>query len=69
LDGQGWTNASKSSGAYTTDPEIGAEFAQFGDRIIAALGVSDPMQSYLLSSSSAFADLAAGGRPGRGISR
>jgi hypothetical protein len=59
LDGQSWTNVSKSNGAYTTDPEIGAEFAQFGDRIIAALGVSDPMQSYLLSSSSAFSDLAA----------
>lgn len=59
LSGSSWGNVSKSSGAYTIPTDGGVEFTQFGDRIIAAMGVSDPLQSYMLSSSSAFADLAA----------
>jgi hypothetical protein len=59
LNGTSFDNVSKSSAAYSVAADGSAEFVQFGDRIIAALGVSDPLQNFTLGSSSAFADLAA----------
>lgn len=59
LDGTTWDEISKSTGAYTVAADDAVEFIKFGTRVIAALGHSNPLQSYTLGSSSAFADLAA----------
>lgn len=59
LNDTAFDEVSKSSGAYSVAYDTAVEFAQFGERIIAALGISDPLQNYTLGSSSAFADLAA----------
>jgi len=50
--GTTWTNVSKSLHAYTS---TNWEFAKFGNNVL-AVDYSDPMQSYVVGSSSAFAD-------------
>lgn len=53
-----WSDVSKSGG-YSVPSDDGIKFVQFGSRVIAAMGLSDPLQSYVLGSSSEFADLSA----------
>lgn len=53
-----WTNVSKSAGAYNCLSDELWSQALFGARVLFA-NISDPIQSFVLGSSSAFADLAA----------
>jgi hypothetical protein len=56
-----WDDVSASGGTYTTlNSEAQWSFAQFGNRVIATQA-NDDMQSYVIGSSSEFADL--GGSP------
>jgi len=59
LSGSSWGNVSKSAAAYTVPTDGAVRFIQYGDRVISLMGVADPIQSYVMGSSSAFADLAA----------
>jgi len=59
LSGSSWGNVSSSAGAYTVAAEESVRFIQYGNRVMALLGLVDPIQSYVLGSSSAFATLAA----------
>ena len=58
-----WNEVSKSTGAYTIASDEFAQFAKFGQDVLVALGHSDPLQTWTLGSSVAFADL--GGSPPR----
>ena len=58
LSATSWSNVSKSSGAYTVATTDTVNFIQFGDRVISVDGHTDPPQSYVMGTSSAFADLA-----------
>lgn len=51
-------NISKSAGAYSVPPSDRWKFTQFGQRVIAA-NYNSPQQSFVLGSSTKFADLAA----------
>ena len=54
-----YSAVSKSSNAYTTASDDSWEFVKFGNRVIACNGPTDNIQSYVMGTSSAFADLAA----------
>jgi hypothetical protein len=58
-----WANVSKSSAAYTVATADTVNFINFGDRVISVNGLTDPPQTYVMGTSSAFADL--GGTPPR----
>jgi len=58
---------SKSSGAYTTASVDHWRFARFGDRVIAINGHADHPQTWVMGTSTAFADLAGGGPRARQI--
>ncbi|HEX6979408.1 MAG TPA: hypothetical protein VF342_08920 [Alphaproteobacteria bacterium] len=52
-----WSDVSRTGGyAVPADDRIG--FVQYGSRLIAAMGLSDPLQSFVLGASGSFADLA-----------
>jgi hypothetical protein len=59
LSGVTWNEISKVAGDYTTAAEDSIEFVKFGERIISCNGLTDLIQSYVMNSSSDFADLAA----------
>lgn len=59
LDGTTWDEISKTTGAYTIPTDGVVNFVQYGNRVISLLGLADPLQSYVMGTSSAFADLAA----------
>jgi len=63
LSGASWSEISKTTGAYTVAADGHVAFAQFGDRVISVNGHTDTPQSFVLGSSSDFADL--GGTPPR----
>lgn len=52
-----WIDVSKTGG-YTADPQGSWVFTQFGERVIAT-DYNNPIQSYVLNSSTVFADLSA----------
>lgn len=54
--GPTFSNVSKSSGAYNCGSDENWDFALFGDNVIAT-NIGDPIQSFVLGTSSAFADL------------
>jgi len=54
-----WDEISKSTGAYTTADEDAWEFVAYGDNVIACNGPTDQIQSYVMGTSTVFADLAA----------
>ena len=56
-----WNNVSKSTNAYSTATDDAWNFIQYGTRVIGVNGHTDAPQSYVMGSSSAFADL--GGSP------
>lgn len=51
-----WTNVSKVAGGYNIVNDEQWKFVLYGQRVI-ALNIADPLQSFILGSSSAFADL------------
>jgi hypothetical protein len=61
LTGSTYSAVSKSSSPYDAASDDSWEFVQFGDRVIAGNGHTDALQSYVMGTSSAFADL--GGSP------
>ena len=59
LNATAWDEISKSTGAYTVAAKDNWEFISYGNRVICCNGHTDPIQSYVMLSSSDFADLAA----------
>lgn len=59
LSGVTWNEISKTTDVYTVASDDYWRFIQYGERVIACNGLSDPIQSYVMGVSSAFADLAA----------
>lgn len=57
LNGTSWTNVSKSAQAYSVDSERMVQFAVFGNRVVAAMGIADPLQTFVMGTDSAFSDL------------
>lgn len=53
-----FVNVSKTAGGYTTSTDGDWNFTQFGQRVIGA-NFSDPLQTFTLNASTAFADLSA----------
>ena len=54
-----YSAVSKSTDAYATASDDSWEFIKFGNRVIACNGHTDNLQSFVMGTSSAFADLAA----------
>lgn len=62
-----WVDISKVGG-YSTNPDERWTFMAFGERVVAA-NYTDPIQSYVMNSSAAFADLAAAAPRARYMTR
>lgn len=63
-----WGNVSIAAG-YTTDDHETVELAKFGERIVSANGINDPIQSYTMGASSLFANLASAAPRARHIAQ
>jgi len=63
LNATSWTEISKTTDVYTSNTSTGWEFEQYGNNVIGCNGHTDDLQSYVMGTSTKFADLAAGTAP------